>query len=1088
MSWFSQESPEQRYQRVCEMIDLGAELIQQGQLAETLTAYDEAIRLGEALDLSVPQYRHVLALAHNNKCAVLLDLDTSQALNDTTAVLNEAIRLGNGLDLSVLQHRYALVLIHFNKGRYLRLLGTSQDLDAAIDAFNKAIELGKGLDLSVPEYLDILARAYILKGSTLRALGTLQDLTDAIDAFDEAMWRIKSHDRNMPQRQYTLAMIHNHKGIVLKELGTLKDLAAAIDAYNEAIRLSENLDQSVPNYRFLWVEIHNNKGWALSDLGTPQALNDAITAYDEAIRMGNTFDLSIPMYRYILALTYTNKGVTLKDSGTSQALNDAITAYDKAIRMGNGLDLNLSEYRFLRAIAYFNKCLALRKKDLDAADDACDKAIQLAKDLDQNVLQYRCFLAESHDSKGLILAALGTSKDLAAAADAYDEAIRLGETLDLKVESCRKGLIGTYTNKGNLPTLSPQVALDLFQKAIDLADGGRGLSITGIEFTAKAYLGAAGAYLRLADPVNAADAADEGLSLLRELEIQGVFKLRSLRESLFVITLDAYVQAQQFRWMPEIIREHLDPDQRGSAPASEAMHAAALRALIQSLRVLYQTPRTAVAVAVAVAVADLLADLETLATQLAGWRTRYFSGEASSAWLRAQDCEKRGRPEQADQILHAYIQARPLDPCGPKVLGDLYAQRRQPAAAEAAYRDAVRVCARGTPPKDDLHTRSIGVVTLARCLLDLRLLQLSDAAPTTATAPDPIKTLGESYDQLHTLLTGDFVHDLVNHSPPDLKGLWWERLKPELEALWQRAAAQRDDWLTKHAQGLVQKERDQAFETVLTLTKGLFQGLGRSWQDYQQAVLCALQEIWDYQTARSNQPDLEEFVATAVREAVERSACALADSELQAPYEDLHQALEPLWDRVLEDREKRFLGCGWRGLQHGQDEDMRRFAGLNLGLAVEWSLAHRLYEPLKVYWSQSGKPDLGTHRLAPQIDRFLTRSNQHLMLGEMTGALNSALKHAHKQPEGLRGLIVACLRQMPNASTLLNANESTRAHRRRQLELINACRIDCAHPEPPPSQEQLETLWAAVAADPEHAFFRYFGAALLPPSDRVAST
>jgi hypothetical protein len=623
------------------------------QYAEFAATSDQLIALLEALRAEwepqgqwTPDLQNDLARAHRGRGVAAYYL--GESVEAQIAYYDEAIRLRESLDLSVAQHRNDLASALNNKGTALHALGTPQALAAAVVAYDEAIRLGEALDLSVAEYRNALASAHYNKGNALQVLGTPKDLAAAVVAYDQAIRLGESLDLSVAQYRNALARTHNNKGNALYALGTPKNLAAAIAAYDQIFRLCESLDLSVAEYRNALANAHNNKGIALRALGTPKDLAAAIAAYDQAIRLYESLDLSVAEYRNALARTHNNKGNALHALGTPQAQVAAVAAYDEAIRLGESLDLSVAEYRNA--------------------------------------------LANAHDYKGNALEALGTPKDLIAAADAYDEAIRLGETLDLKVESCRRSLIGTYTNKGNSPILSPQTALDLFQKAIDLADGGRGLSITGIEFTAKAYRGAANAYLRLADPVNAADAADEGLSLLRELEIQGVFKLRSLREDLFAITLDAYVQAQQFQWMPEIIREHLDPDQRGSAPASEAMHAAALRALIQSLMVLYQTPRTAVAVA------DLLADLETLATQLAGWRTRYFSGEASSAWLRAQDCEKRGRPEQAEQILHAYIQARPLDPCGPKVLGDLYAQRRQPAAAEAAYRDAVRVCARGTPP------------------------------------------------------------------------------------------------------------------------------------------------------------------------------------------------------------------------------------------------------------------------------------------------------------------------------------------------------------------------------------------------------
>jgi hypothetical protein len=70
---------------------------------------------------------------------------------------------------------------------------------------------------------------------------------------------------------------------------------------------------------------------------------------------------------------------------------------------------------------------------------------------------------------------------------------------------------------------------------------------------------------------------------------------------------------------------------------------------------------------------------------------------------------------------------------------------------------------------------------------------------------------------------------------------------------------------------------------------------------------------------------------------------------------------------------------------------------------------------------------------------------------------------------------------------LLVANEPVRAHRCDKLKLINDYRIACAHSPFPPSQDALETMWAAVAADPG-AFFRYFGAALVSPPDQAGGS
>jgi len=105
-------------------------------------------------------------------------------------------------------------------------------------------------------------------------------------------------------------------------------------------------------------------------------------------------------------------------------------------------------------------------------------------------------------------------------------------------------------------------------------------------------------------PEAVTDAADEGLNLVRDLRMVGRnYLLRPLRESLFRIAIEAYLTIS-YRFVPELILEHLDPENPGAAPESVRMHEGALEGLQRLREKARDNP-------------DLMGEVYTTATKLA---------------------------------------------------------------------------------------------------------------------------------------------------------------------------------------------------------------------------------------------------------------------------------------------------------------------------------------------------------------------------------------------------------------------------------------------------------------------------------------
>ena len=227
----------------------------------------------------------------------------------------------------------------------------------------------------------------------------------------------------------------------------------------------------------------------------------------------------------------------------------------------------------------------------------------------------------------------------------------------------------------------------------------------------------------------------------------------------------------------------------------------------------------------------------------------------------------------------------------------------------------------------------------------------------------------------------------------------------------------------------------------------------------------------------------------------------IADGELAAAGARLRALFGRIWDQALEDPERRFLACALRCL--GED-GLARYAGLELGLAVQWSLGHRLFDPLRKqwrahYWAEGpgrgapraaerfGVPD-DERGLAAPLVRFLDGQLGALDLGPMLIWLQKAIKvdssgqtQAERELRELVGGFLAAL--LPNPPPLPAPAPEVRKRRAQDLESLRQLRNECAHPHKAPTRERLDRAWQTVAADAEDAFYRYFGLALLAPGD-----
>ncbi|MDG4559614.1 MAG: hypothetical protein P9F19_19790 [Candidatus Contendobacter sp.] len=828
-------------------------------------------------------------------------------------------------------------------------------------------------------------------------------------------------------------------------------------------------------------------------------------------------------------MAYMNRG-NAKRSASDHGPNAAIPDYDAAIALMNTLRAELEPaghwevgLRNDLAGAYMNRGNAKRDASghgLGAALADYDTAIALRKALRAELepagrweVGLRNDLANAYVACGIAKLDASGHGPGAALAD-FDAAIKLMEALRAELEPAGRWEVGLRNDLANAYVAcglakaqasghGPGAALSDYDAAIDLLrpflEGPLGSRLPFmVNVASRAFGGKANALLASHDAPAATDAAAEGLLLLKELEIGGTFWLRSLRESLFETTLNAYVQARQLQFLPEIILEHLEPTHPGAAPTSVAMHEAAARYLRQAAADLYLQPKHPQALLDEFA--QTLHRLETL-------HTLYFGGTATSARLQAAERERTDGPALAQQVLERYTdekRGRGKDPEGYLALAEFLVRHRQNTAAITAYQDAAIALLGNVPARGEMEPYIARVAEIAALILKLKLLQ--QPLPATLDRDATFRLLLSALNLSHWLYS-EFPNALFaaprwQSTLQRLTGRT-ERWRDALTSALKPVAAQIETYLhdllgkfeTTTRQQALDQARGELCEQGQAMARTLCLGLGIPWDAFSEGVTAAWLERWtflqqdwhrgDETQRRALEEQLAEGLAHTVSELtrqLHQEALATSDATLQA-------ALGPIWNLLHDSDEGRFLACGHHWLSQLHQPESARFAGLELGLAVETGLLNRLFAPLKAWLVKSGQ----CHHIALDPDDwsykaglFLAGKTSAVEFGPMAGAFGRTLKHPPEELAGYYRHLAAYLDSLPNPKPLRVA--TARKRRVANLGQIKDWRNQCAHPKTPPTNQDLQAMWNLVVADPEHAFFRYFGAALLPPPDPATRT
>ncbi len=870
---------------------------------------------------------------------------------------------------------------------------------------------------------------------------------------------------------------------VLRKSGSPPHLVQAVAAYDEAIALRRELPLDNPEYRNDLAGALMNKGVALETLGSPSHLAQAVAANDEAIALFRELPRGNPEYRNDLASALMNKGYVLKALGSPSHLAQAVATYDEAIALRRELPQDNPEYRNGLAGALMNKGNVLATlgspTHLAQAVAAHDEAIALRRTLPQDNTEYRADLATALMNKGNSLQALGSPPHLAQAVVSYDEAIALRRKLPQDNPEYRNDLATALMNKGvTLKTLgSPQhlaQAVAAYDEALVLCPAEQGLAYLPMADThGKTRWNKAAACYHLRRFAEAQEEADAGLAFLRDLELHGIFHLRPMREQLFGLALGFTLAAKQHPVLPEIILEHLDPANPGAAPASRAMHGRALEHLRRGLAELLRTPG---------AQAHVRGYLDALG-RLAEIAILYFAGTAAAAELRALDGEHRGDPAAARAELEAYSRERPDDPEGWRVLGDFLTRRAEHEAAEQAYLTLARCLVFAAPASADLADHARRIAQVGGAILGYKL---------TALPPGSQERILRESDVLLLWLRLGF-RDAVLRPAPDARldaarfTAWQAALDQALAKTQQAIVGQRDKLLAVETR----QQREDAARATLEFSSQLLQqatqGLATPWQAFVDHILLAWKDIsqrhvpaWLAATAASEHARILAEAAEALTHAVRQATLDLHPGELAEADAALAAVLgEAVWHGILNDSERRFLAAGQRCLEV---QGFARYAGMELGLALETALRERLFAPLRD-WVREQHTDL--QMLDRPLLEFMSGQRDGLTFGPMVEFFGALLQHWRKPPAPLHDAARVMLQAaLEDRTEVLIGDPGQRAGRIEALKDANRLRNRCAHMEEAPSQEEVARRWQALVVGREQGFFHHLGAAAWVIPDR----
>ena len=670
--------------------------------------------------------------------------------------------------------------------------------------------------------------------------------------------------------------------------------------------------------------------------------------------------------------------------------------------------------------------------------------------------------------------ALGTPESLAEAVREYEQAIALRQELPLDVHEYRSSLASGYESLG-LVYLAQSTneswlqAKNKFTMALSYAEAlnHHVLKYARIIARSQYFLAQTCLLLRSEEDIElATDAADAGLQILRDLECGGVFLQRKLREHLFSLALKAYLAGQP-QFIPELVLEHLDPDNPGAAANSLEMHTAAIKGINEAIYHLRQ--RNNINQTHVIECFNALQRLQVI-------RTSYFSGTPESAMLQALNFELAGNPEKSEHILRQYNANTPSDPAGYQLLGLFYTRRKQTKQALDLFEQSITMISAQFPKDYDS-------VYLEAAVAKIDAIAGLGAALTFGEWP--VDGGGEKQ-----ILKG--VDRIIHWLTTQYTQLRQELKKPCEQcfaAIREHYGEMRETWFDQEDNtgrtALVQLFKDEFREkrtfleqNIASLPTTLGQFLEGLWAAYESAQKTASRQAEESDGAEQNQ--LEAEAAKRFSRSFAQISKKLYYGELQSATDELQKTLGAIW-ADLSKQEQQYLAIA---LQLLPREPYRFIVGFSLCLAVETDLLEQVFTKVRLERFATNARGLEVtdenDHLEPRLVNYFNGKQNNLMLGVMVGSVCRVLYGSGTQHRPVDQLLYNAFNRLPRALELFGADAATRDKRKKALNQINVLRIKCDHPENPITASELEWLWQYVVSDEQNAFFRYFRGAFLP--------
>lgn len=251
-----------------------------------------------------------------------------------------------------------------------------------------------------------------------------------------------------------------------------------------------------------------------------------------------------------------------------------------------------------------------------------------------------------------------------------------------------------------------------------------------------------------------------------------------------------------------------------------------------------------------------------------------------------------------------------------------------------------------------------------------------------------------------------------------------------------------------------------------------------AWPEFSQKLTFAVSDIQQQilETCRSspeNGISGEEMIYRRISEVMSELSSELASNELNGGEAILQEMLTAEVFQALSEEERRLLSIG---LKLSSSEDLKRYAILELSLAVEKSLRNRLFDPMRNF---AGDPSIMEPKpgstVIGQTKGYLLKKNQ-LQLGHMVEFTHNVFS-ALNEPENNEAhpiVRAACqlLMTLPRAQIFRQGIhlEARKNALTKIKELRNANAHDCSLPD----EHTFNELLDVVIKNPESAFFRYW--------------